>query len=156
MYYITKKDSETGKKFQAICQRMEECWKAAKELVDKYGVDRWRGAYWVAYGGISSVDFDDPSKVDLTIWRKNPNESVGGYLPRKNVKKGKEIFKDFEKLPTISVKELNMCIGWDENINHIGLKEGEEYFGFATNSKYKIDIPEDCEEITETQYNNIK
>ena len=105
------------------------------------------------------VQVEEYTKHILTIqmkwiyWRKDPNNQ--GYIPRKNTKKGKKLYDELQNLPVVTSTELNLCIGWEKGIVHIGFKEGKEYFGFSTNSKYEIIIPKDCREITETEYNNI-
>jgi hypothetical protein len=89
----------------------------------------------------------------MKIWRKEEN----GYYPRANTKKGKEIIKKFDELPAISHEELNAAIGWDEGIQTIGFNPGNNsnYYGFITESSWKINIPADCTEITETEYSNL-
>ena len=153
MFFITKKDSETGKKFQKICEKIDFCHNEAVKIAEKYGFKEWYEHPVCASGGIYKAHFDNPDEVDLSIWRKDPNNQ--GYIPRKNTKKGKKLYNELQNLPVVTPTELNLCIGWEKGIVHIGFKEGKEYFGFSTNSKYEIIIPKDCREITETEYNNI-
>ena len=81
MYFITKKDSETGKKFQKIAEKLEVCFENQKALAEKYGFTSWRGEYWVAAGGISSVIFPKGTTVDTKVWKEVRN---GEYMPRLN------------------------------------------------------------------------
>jgi hypothetical protein len=106
---------------------------------------------FAAYGGIIKCFFSD--QPDMKIWKKVEN----GYFPRSNTKKGKEIIKKLNELPILSNTELNSVIGWDEEINAIGFNHGfnSNYYGFITDVSWKIDIPDDCTEITVTEYNSL-
>ena len=116
MYFITKRDSDTGKKFEEVVRKRKLYFDAQIALADEYGYEKWRYGHFSAFGGISACIFINPP--DEKVWKKikNPNE----FMPRRNIKEGKEILKRFEELPSIKYQELNMCIGWDEDWNCIG------------------------------------
>ena len=155
MYFITKKESETGKKFQKIAEKLEVCFENQKALAEKYGFTSWRGEYWVAAGGISSVIFPQGTTVDTKVWKEVRN---GEYMPRLNIKQGKSIQYDFDQAVTISKKELNACIGWKEGFSeHIGFsKANNEYFGFIIEEDWTdVPIPSDCTEITTSKYREL-
>lgn len=46
MYFITPKNSETGKKFQKIANKLDVCFENQKALAEKYGFTSWRGEHW--------------------------------------------------------------------------------------------------------------
>lgn len=155
MYFITKKESETGKKFQKIAEKLEVCFENQKALAEKYGFTSWRGEYWVAAGGISSVIFPKGTTVDTKVWKEVRN---GEYMPRLNIKQGKSIQADFDQAVTINKKELNACIGWKEGFSeHIGFsKANNEYFGFIIEEDWTdVPIPADCTEITTSKYREL-
>ena len=155
MYFITEKNSETGKNFQKIADKLDVCFENQKALAEKYGFTSWRGAYWVVAGGISSVMFPKGTTIDIKVWKE---VKKGEYMPRLNTKQGKAIQADLEQAITISKAELNACIGWDEGFSkHIGFcKANNEYFGFTIDDDWTdIIIPNDCTEITATKYREL-
>ena len=155
MYFITEKNSETGKKFQKIANKLNVCFENQKALAKKYGFTSWRGSYWVVAVAISSVMFPKGTTIDIKVWKE---VKKGEYMPRLNTKQGKAIQADLEQAITISKAELNACIGWDEGFSkHIGFcKANNEYFGFTIDDDWTdIIIPNDCTEITATKYREL-
>ncbi len=78
-------------------------------------------------------------------------------MPKLNSKVGKEIKKRFKEMPVISIDELNQCIGFNgAPFKTIGFaQKNKEYFGFIIDKDWKIKVPKDCEEVTETKYNSL-
>ena len=153
MYFITEKNSETGKKFQKIMDKLDVCRKDQKALADKYGFTSWRRAYWKAAGGISSVIFPKGATIDTKVWKQIKGKDE--YMPRLNIKQGKAIQADFDEAITVTKAELNACIGWDEGFSKsIGFDgDNDKYFGFTIDDDWTdIIIPNDCTEITATKY----
>ena len=152
MYFITEKNSETGKKFQKIMDKLDVCRKDQKALADKYGFTSWRRAYWKAAGGISSVIFPKGATIDTKVWKQIKGKDE--YMPRLNIKQGKAIQADFDEAITVTKAELNACIGWDEGFSKsIGFDgDNDKYFGFTIDDDWTdIIIPNDCTEITATK-----
>ena len=155
MYFITPKNSETGKKFQKIAEKLDVCFENQKALAEKYGFTSWRGERWVVAGGISSVIFPQGTTIDTKVWKEVRD---GEYMPRLNINQGKAIQADFDKALTISKAELNACISWNEGFSkHIGFcKANNEYFGFTIEDDWTdIVIPSDCTEITTSKYKEL-
>ena len=155
MYFITKRTSKTGKKFQKLSDKFNVCFENQKALADKYGFTYWREALWKVAGGISSVIFPEDTIVDTKIWKEVRN---GEYMPKLNIKQGKAIQADFNKAVTVSKSELNACIGWDEGFSQsIGFNSSnDKYFGFIIDDDWTdIIIPNDCTEITATKYREL-
>ncbi len=152
MHFITKTNSETGKKFQVISKKAEEALKSEKALSKELGFKQWRGGYWMAFGGFSSVIFDNPP--DKKLWKSvNGNE----WMPRLTSKEGKAIAAKLAATPRVGVDELNKCIGFNgAPFKRIGFAQGnKQYFGFKIDENWKVKIPKDCEEVTTTKYNQL-
>lgn len=156
MYFITKKESETGKKFQKIVDKLKVCLEDQKALAEKYGFTSWRGAHWEAAGGIYSVIFPEGTTIDAKLWTqvKGKNE----YRPRGNTKQGKAIQADFDKATVVTRAELNACIGLGESFfKSIGLEwNKDKYFCFKIEEDWTdVPIPADCTEITTSKYREL-
>lgn len=153
MYYITKRNSETGKKFQLISDRMTSIFEQQKQLSYELGFDEWRQGNWVFYGGYSSLIF--PSEPDKKVYKETIYENE--WMPRLNTKLGKGIQAKLDSIPTISIDEANQCIGFNgAPFKMIGFSRGnEEYFGFSIREEWKIKVPLDCQEVTTTMYNSL-
>lgn len=153
MYYITKKDTETGKKFQVLQQKLKDIRKKQKEVADKFNLSCWVEKHFQVAGQIWLVSFKEGEEIDLKNWK---NHSEKFYLPKLNTKKGKEIQAEFDNIPIVSWKDLNACIGLKESSFHIGFEfNNDTYFGFTTKEKWEVEVPADCEEITFTQWKEI-
>lgn len=88
MYYITKKTSETGKKFQKVSDNMDLAMEEAKVIAEKYGFHKFRGAYVAISGGISScIDFDEAP--DKKIWGKGARDDE--FMPKRNSRQEKPL-----------------------------------------------------------------
>ena len=156
MYFITKKESETGKKFQKIVDKLKVCLEDQKALADKYGFISWRGAHWEVAGGISSVTFHKCTTVDAKLWKLVKGKTE--YKPRLNTKEGKAVQADFDQATVITKGELNACIGWGESFfKNIGLEwNKDEYFCFKIEEDWTdVPIPSDCTEITTSKYREL-
>lgn len=154
MYFITEKTSETGQKFAVIAEKLKAVFKAQKEIANKYGFNKWRSGHWVVAGGFSSVIFNDESKVDRAIWKQ---DKFGEWMPKLNSVTGKEIAAAFKECPTVDSEDLNMCIGFNgAPFQTIGYSANSEtHFGFIANREWKVKIPKDCKDVTETEYNKM-
>lgn len=156
MYFITKKESETGKKFQKIIDKLDVCHKDQKALADKYGFTSWRSAHWEAAGGIYTVKFPEGTTVDTKLWKQVKGKDE--YMPRMNTKQGKAVQADFNQSTVITKAELNACIGWDESFfKCIGFDwNNDEYFCFKIDDDWTdVPIPSDCTEITTSKYKEL-
>lgn len=153
MKFITPRDSATGKKFAEIVKKAKQATDAQKAFAKQYKISEWRQAYWSVWGGISAVAFKKGVKVDTTIWR-NVNGSKDEWMPRKNTRMGKFIMAEIDALPIVRNNDLSACIGYKNMFNQIGFNaSNKKYFGFSVLEKWKVKIPNDCEEVTTTKYN---
>lgn len=153
-YYITKRKSATGLKFQEVQKKMDVAFDAQVKLSEEYGFKSWRGASWPICGGFSAVELG--LAADTKVWR-NVNGEPTEWMPRRTSKAGKEIDAKFKAMPTVSRQELNDCIGWKAPIGwHIGFAARNKiFFGFTTEDKWTLTIPDDCEEVTRTKYRKL-
>jgi hypothetical protein len=156
MYFKTKKNSETGKKFAEVYKRGMEAVDASnaliKELQKQYpltGRYRKRGSFF-AWGGFSALEFS--KEPDSKVWKEILE---GEYMPKRNNKEGKRIAKLIDDLPAVQNGELNLCIGFRSFTKHIGFNAGKEYFGFEVEKDWGVKIPSDCEEILSSEYENL-
>ena len=152
-YFVTKKDSETGKKFSAIHEKRSIIIKQIEELRQKYGFTKTYINGWNAFGGIESVCFDNPP--DMKLWKKSVSKDPIGYSPRLNSKEGQEIKKDLSKVDGISREDLNDCVDTKLGCLYgIGFSfdKNTDYFGFMINHDWNVNIPVDCEEVTASKY----
>lgn len=152
LYYKTRRTSETGLKFQEIEKREEECHAAVIALGNELGFSRWRPGYWSAFGGISSCIFPEGVTPDPKVWKKVNGDE---YMPKFSCKEGKKLNQKFDVLPRIRREELNRCIGFDEESPFycIGFAfTNETYYGFIVGQNWDCKIPDDCTEITFTEY----
>jgi hypothetical protein len=152
--YITKKDSETGVKFQELEQKMNQVRKEQEKLSDELGFSKWRDDPWAFAGGFSSLLFD--KKPNDKLYRKNvifPNE----FVPRRNSKEGKLISEKLKACPKVEKGEANACVNFDGHpFKSIGFAfDHAEYFGFQVDSSWNFTPPADCEEITPTKYSEL-
>jgi hypothetical protein len=153
MYFKTLRTSETGKKFQELYNEMDICIKARKEFLDKYGIESFTQSFNVGFGGFHSA-FKVDQPLDLDIWKRNKD---GYYTPKISTQKGKEIKKEIDSLPTISVDEINSCAGHKTDFfERIGYSfKDKNYIGFVIGNNWTYTPPKDCEEITITEYHKL-
>lgn len=151
MYYITKKVSETGKKFQAVLALKDKAEQAQKALSEKYGFTQYRPCRFTVWGGFSSCVFK--IKPEGKVWKAITLEE---YMPDNRTKIGKGIQAEFDAMPSVSNEELNSVIGFDSFFSTIGCQwNNGEYFGFSIFEKWGITMPDDCEEVTTKRYKEL-
>jgi hypothetical protein len=153
MYFITKKTSKTGLKFQEIEKKIAESKAAVKVILERFGVKKYASDRWAAAGGLECLFFEN--EPDLNLWKKEKKER-GLYSPNGKTKQGKALAKEFADLPRVSRKELNECIGYKNPWNVIGFTFGfDEYFGFSVGEDWGVKIPSDCKEVTTSKYKEL-
>ncbi len=152
MYLKILKTSDTGKKFQALLAKSEECIKVRKDFLLKLNASGYCEDRWAVFGGCEVVCFEETP--DLKIW-KRIKEVKNGYQPKLTSKKGVEINKEMINLPSVSRNELNSCIGFDDEVfSCIGFNwQHPNYFAVKVDETWDIEeIPSDCEEILYSEY----
>jgi hypothetical protein len=153
MFYKTEKSSDTGKKFAEILIKSDLVFEAQKSMCEKYGFKEYRPAYWCVWGGFSSCIFKNPPNIKL--W-KNVHGEKNEWMPRLTSKEGKQIQAEFSAMPKVQSHELNMCIGFNgAPFKTIGFTHCDTHFGFTVGESWKVKIPEDCTEITKSEYDRL-
>lgn len=152
MYFITEKTTKTGIKFSSLELKIKEVQLAQKKFASEIGVEQYRQANLVAYGGISSVIFKE--KPNVKVWRSVYKDE---YMPKANSKEGKVLLSKIKSLPIVSRDELNKCIGFDGGIVYrIGFAmNNKNYYGFEVGEDWGVKIPKDCKEVTYTEYKKM-
>ena len=112
MYYITRKNSETGKKMQELLDKASAIRKEISEYLELIGA---KSKQWVSSNnylfntGVMAVFFD--KEPDLKIWKefkKIPNS----YQPRMTSYEGKRIQAKFDSIEAIDRVDLNRIVGF--------------------------------------------
>lgn len=161
MYFITKKDSETGKKFQVIVDKMKAIDIIRNEFLERHGFQGYQTQGFYFYGGLDACAL--PSKeIDSKLWRIKKNKRNELFYPNCRNKEGKIIKKEIENIPTISVEELNKCVNITNSIFNLRLigigftDNSDQYFGFTAGDDWTFfKKPEDCDEITYTKFKEL-
>ena len=121
MYYITRKNSETGKKMQELLDKASAIRKEISEYLELIGA---KSNQWVSSDkyffntGVMAVVFD--KEPDLKIWKefkKIPN----CYRPRMTSYEGKKIQSKFQSIGVIDRVDLNKVVGFEQVFQHVGL-----------------------------------
>jgi hypothetical protein len=156
LYYITKKESETGKKFNDVFVKFVSIREAQLDLCEKYKFRKLREQSSLAFGGITSCGGFEKTP-DSKIWKKlkTANGTDDEYFPKKSSKEGKKILDEFKQISILPYSELNECIGFNDAFGSIGFYQNEEFFGFSLNEKWNFKVPDNCEEITTTRFNEL-
>lgn len=155
MYYITKRDSETGKKFQVLLDEMKNVRAKAFDVAKRFGTEKIVPESFCIAGGIYA--FVEPAIIDkkvLVLAKKSPYPNT--YTPNGRTKEGKELLKELRALPTIEYKKLNAIVNYKDNWSNIGYNlNNDEYFGFTIKEEWQVNVPYDCEEVTTTRYREL-
>ena len=153
MYFITEKNTETGKKFQKIVEKRAVAMKEVKALAEKYNIYQWRSENGFAWGGMSSCIFSQAP--DTKIWGKS--HIKGEFFPKKSTRAGKSVLKEIDLLTKVSDHELNMCVNFNgAPFKTIGFVFGnDDYFGFIVKNEWDFKKPEDCKEVTYSEYKEL-
>jgi hypothetical protein len=92
------------------------------------------------------------------LWKSSgygPNE----WMPKLSTKEGKAIMAEINALPIVDIDELNAVVGYEGNhfkSSHIGFSyENKAYYGFILSDKWEVTPPDDCEEITASEYKKL-
>ena len=153
MYYITRKNSETGKKMQELLDKASAIRKEISEYLELIGANpnQWVSSDKYFFNtGVMAVVFD--KEPDLKIWKefkKIPN----CYRPRMTSYEGKKIQSKFQSIGVIDRVDLNEVVGFKQVFQHVGFDLGsKDYFCFMLREEWQHTMPEDCEEITYKLY----
>lgn len=156
MYYITKKDSDTGKKFAEVYAKIEKASDETRALAKELGAKKFCTARWEVSGGLEAVIL--PSGTDNKALRLNKKFGFdNAYVPNLKTKEGRELKEKIANLFTVSKNELNDVVGYDDGyFSNIGYNiKNPDYYAFMIKEEWKLKMPSDCEEITTTKFNEM-
>ena len=156
MHYITKVDSETGLKFMALKAKISQVNKASIKCAKEFNTEVICSNRWAIAGGIEGlylINGTDDKRLRLD--KKFNHDNI--FVPNLKNKGGKEIKKAWSELPIVSKEELNSIVNYNErHFSSIGYNfNNKEYVAFDVEEKWKIKVPNDCEEITTTKYKEM-
>ena len=153
MYYITRKNSETGKKMQALLDKASAIRKEISEYLKLLGANpnQWVSSDNYFFNtGVIAVVFD--KEPDLKIWKEFKN-FPNSYQPRITTYEGKKIQAKLDSIEAIDRVDLNRIVGFGQVFQHVGFDLGsKDYFCFMLREDWRHTMPEDCEEITYKRY----
>lgn len=151
-YFKVPKDSETGRKFQALRENREAALNAWETMGKKYGFQEVIEPLF-GYGGFACgcVFYEEP---DLKIWEKmHKDNREKRYTPRLSHPKGRAIQKEFDSMPIEESCAADKLVGCEKgDLVSQTLKSRGDYFLFRVESYLEFEDPDDCIEIPETEY----
>ena len=153
MYYITRKNSETGKKMQGLLDKASAIRKEISEYLELIGANpnKWGSSNrYILQTHFYSALFDETP--DMKIWKES-KELPGTYQPRRMNYEGKKIALKFESIEPIERDAINEIIGYGQVFRYAGYDiNNPDYFCFKIEESWGHTMPEDCEEITYKRY----
>lgn len=152
MKFKTKRTSETGKKFLELEKELRAAKEATLQFIDEIGAEAYRPGYFSLQGGIGEIYF--PKGYEIPKYFKKSRWD--GYVPNLKYKQGKILQAKINKLPTVRWDKANACIGYEAIDSHIGYSfQHPDYILYTTKEKWNCPTPDDCEEITTTEFNEL-
>ena len=153
MYYITRKNSETGKKMQELLDKASAIRKEISEYLKLLGANpkSWVSSDKYFFNTVvRAVLFE--SEPDMKIWKVFKN-FPNSYQPRITTYEGKKIQAKLDSIEAIDRVDLNKVVGFEQVFQHVGFDLGsKDYFCFMLREDWRHTMPEDCEEITYKRY----
>ena len=153
MFYKTSPDSATGKMLISMNESMNSATDSAIELTEELGGCGSMVGHWCVSGGISTILFDKDRIPE------NWKSVRDGFMPKNNNKIGKAIHRKISMLPVVSFSDLNACVGLKSGFGHIGYRIHDNNILYTVGEKLLIqsnyDKPDDCTEITRTEFNQL-
>lgn len=160
MKYKILRKSETG---QSLTKAMEEYYTASdrknqllETIAEEQGVkiiSHYGSTFYM--GKIASVVFEDESKIDTKLWRKD--SETEGWVPNIRSKAGKELRARIDSLSQYEIYKLGDAIRYSENFNRVGISSVHpDYFLISMNDNWNYNPPEDVIPIKESEYYTLK
>lgn len=153
MYYITRKNSETGKKMQELLDKASAIRKEISDYLKLVGANpnQWVSSDKYFFNTVvRAVLFE--SEPDMKTWKVFEN-FPNSYQPRITTYEGKKIQAKLDSIEAIDRVDLNRIVGFGQVFQHVGFDLGsKDYFCFMLREDWRHTMPEDCEEITYKRY----
>ncbi len=163
-YYKTDYNSETGKKFQILFDKMEEGKRKRVEFRDNYKATDYLSRQEPWGIGYSLVGLKFEVEPHHKQFRKTYGEGYEYWVPNKRTKLGKKVQEEMDSTKnSIPYKEVNACIGWDAVMRCISIVWNENEIAFKVpnlQGSFNIDsqlesVSDDCIEILASEYERI-
>jgi hypothetical protein len=148
-WYKIPKDSPTGKRLQAISDRMDVFQKAWLKFREKYGI---KSCTYYSEHLCDALAMDFDHEPDAAIWHQLKRGDLKGlYKPYKNT----DAYKEWQQLRKLRVEriELDHAMGDPTNFPDVGIHWGHEDY-FFVHYRFRPDYPlgEECEFISDKEY----
>lgn len=154
LYYKTPKNSETGLKVQELRNEADEKQKEIEKYVKSLGAkpDWVSSDTYLWRTDLSGVEFEE--EPDLKKWRvlKEYKGPEIFYVPRRGSKENIKLSDEFHSFKGIFKSRLNDCVGFGCVFRNVGFTCGNEFYYFVLASSWEHKMPEDCVEITTSEY----
>jgi hypothetical protein len=158
-YYKIPRNSETGRKFEALDSRCKEVREKIAVIGEKYGFGHdyyTRGEN--AAGGVVAVCFHEGKtatgeEVDMKLWR-NGECGYGTYAPRLKGE-GRQIREALNACGEVTRYEYNEVMGVGDIFHFIGVDCNDKFYVVAMNKSKSSGIPADAVEITASEFSAI-
>lgn len=150
-YYKIAKDSETGKKFTELMERLNDFLDTRNRFAERYGIEGFY-TYGMYLASVADVRFKDKTFADKDNWKKDAKS--GCFRPKVNPK-DKQLRKDWEELQSKSIQrfELDKIVGGSDPFHQCGFDYSEEDYSFIfTNKPETFNFPSDVIEISNLEY----
>lgn len=152
MKFKVDKSSKTGQQIVDLMNKISDYTSQAIELRDQLGAHEHRGASMAIGGGIDSLVFKEPQ--DPKVWKK---VYVGHeYMPKNNIKIGKDLNKKISELPIVSAWQLNDILNLKlrNPFNHPGwhFHDDDDFIILTYADEWPYPKNEDLIEITTKEY----
>ena len=148
-WYKIPKDSPTGKRLQAIYDRMDVFQKAWLNFREKYGI---KSCIYYSEHLCDALVMDFDHEPDAAIWHQLKRGDLKGlYKPYKNT----DAYKEWQQLRKLRVEriELDHAMGDPTDFLDVGIHWGNEEY-FFVHYRFCPDYPlgEECEFISDKEY----
>ena len=154
MYYITPKNSETGKKIQQILIEASRSQLQISNYLKLLGANHDK---WISTGlyntGFQSAYFNEIP--DLSKWKYI--KKTNSYIPRTDTHEGLKIYLTLQQINTITKKDFCEIFGATNKVSmsqcFFSIYPDVKFYGFNMNIRFlEKPFPEDCTEITYAKY----
>lgn len=154
LFYKTEKTSDTGKKMQSVIDEAKAIEANIIEFLKEIGATSKYLRNGIFNTGLLGVEFIDTP--DMNLWKEEKNSQYKGfYSPRMKTKKGKNLAERFYSFGKIERSEINKVICFGQVYYRSGFSCNNEVFGFSIGCNWNHTMPEDCIEITGSEYAKI-
>lgn len=154
MYILISKGSEIYKQLKLLQANMQKAHKATIKYIEKFGADHYLSINGSLSGGFSGIILKEKPKGWRTVFPGHYNRA---YYPKK-IKSNAEILQEIEKLPVVTINDLNNVLKYKPQIigtkwhRSVGLSFHKGYMLMVTGTGCKYKLLPGMVEIKESEY----